>query len=53
MCLLAYAPICLVIAQKNVLFISVKMFADEESLLLKVAAKKLNLVTAKMDKILF
>lgn len=48
-----YVPICLVIAQKNVLFIYVKEFADEESLLLNVAGKKLNLVMAKIHKILF
>jgi len=42
-----------VLAQKNVLFICVKKFADEESLFLKVAGKKLNLVMARTDKILF
>lgn len=53
MCALVYVPICPVIAQKNVSFIYVKKFADEESLFLKVAAKKLNLVMAKIAKILF
>lgn len=52
-CALVYVPICPVIAQKNVSFIYVKKFADEESLFLKVAAKKLNLVMAKIAKILF
>lgn len=46
-------PICLATAQKNVLCIYVKKFADEESLFLTVAGKKLNLVVEKVDKILF
>lgn len=53
MCALVYVPICPAVAQKNVLFMCVKKVADEESLFLKVAGKKLNLVMAKIDKILF
>lgn len=45
-----HVPICLVIAQKNVSVIYVKKSADRESLFLKVACKKLNLVMAKIDK---